>query len=283
MSSATAVSDAFEPINLQELKEVIGKLKPSFCSSDIIHPRFFKLIINSIGPGLVSLINKCLQTGSVPANLKVAMVTPLLKKPSLDSSVQKFFRPISVLPFISKVLEKIVLNQIQSFLSSNCIYEVFQSGFKSAHSTESALLRVLNDIYLSTDSGDSVVLILLDLSAAFDTVDHSLLLSRLEYWVGLKANVLKWFPSYLFDRKFLVKLGNFTSSPAPLTCGLPQGSILAPSLFSLYMLPLGSILRKHGVSFHFYADDTQIYLPIKRNNSTAITSLLQCLEEVKTC
>ncbi len=126
-----------------------------------------------------------------------------------------------------------------------------------------------------------MVLILLDLSAAFDTIDHSSLLSRLESWVGLKSNVLKWFQSYLSDRKFLVKLGNFTSSPAPLTCGLPQGSILAPSLFSLYILPLGSILRKHGMSFHFYADDTQIYLPIKRNNSTEISSLLQCLEEVK--
>ncbi len=106
-----------------------------------------------------------------------------------------------------------------------------------------------NVLYLSTDSGDSVVLILLDLSAAFDTVDHYTLLSRLESWVGLKATVLNWLQSYLSDRTFLVKLGNFTSSPAPLSCGLPQGSILAPSLFSLYMLPLGSILHKHGVSF----------------------------------
>ncbi len=168
--------------------------------------------------------------------LEVATVTPLLNKPSLDSSVLKHFRLISVLPFISKVLEKIVLDQLQHFLTSNCIYEVFQSGFKSVHSTESALLRVLHDIYLSTYSGDSVVLILLELSAAFDTVDHSTLLSRLESWVGLKATVLNWFQSYLSDRKFLVKLGNFTSSPAPLSCGLPQGSILAPSLFSLYML-----------------------------------------------
>ncbi len=120
---------------------------------------------------------------------------------------------------------------------------------------------------------DFVVLILLDLSATFDAIDHSSLLSRLESWVDLKANVLKWYQSYLSDRKFLVKLGNFTSSAAPLTCGLPQGPILAPSLFSLHMLPLGSIQQKHGVSFHFYADDTQIYLPIKRNNSTAITSL----------
>ncbi len=117
----------------------------------------------------------CLQTGSVPANLKVATVTPLLKKPSLDPSVLKKIRPISVLHFISKVLEKIELNQPQRFLSSNCIYEVFKSGFKSAHSTESGLLRVLNYIYLSTDSRDSVVLILLDLSAAFDTMHRPLL------------------------------------------------------------------------------------------------------------
>ncbi len=195
LSSASAFWDAFVPINFQSLKDVIDKLKPSFCSNDIIHPRFLKLIIDSIGPGLVSLINKCLQTGSVPANLKVATVTPLLKKPSLDSSVLKKFRPISVLPFISKVLEKIVLDQLQHFLTSNCIYEIFQSGFKPVHSTESALLRVLNDIYITTDSGDSVVLILLDLSAAFDTVDHSTLLSRLESWVGLKATVLNWFQS----------------------------------------------------------------------------------------
>ncbi len=233
LSSAFAFLDAFEPINLQKGKEVIDKLKPSFCSSDIIHPRFFTLIIDSIGPGLVSLINMCLQTGSVPANLKVATVTPLLKNPSLDPSVLKYFWPISVLPFISKVLEKIVLNQLQGFLSSNCIYEVFQCGFKSGHRTESAL---------SAYSRDSGVLILLGLLAAFDTIDHSTLLSRLESWVGLKANVLKWFQSYLSDRKCLVKLGNFTSFPAPLTCGFPQGSIFAPSRFSLYMLPLGSIL-----------------------------------------
>ncbi len=154
--------------------------------------------------------------------------------------------------------------------------------FKSVHSTETALLRVLNNFFfLSTDYGDSVVLVLLYLSAAFDTVDHSTLISRLESYVGIKGTVLKWFQSYLTDRKFLVKLGNFSSSVAHLTCGLPQGSILAPSLFSLYMLPLGPILRRHGVSFHFYAGDTQIDLPIKRNDPSAFISLLKCLEEVK--
>jgi len=119
-------------------------------------------------------------------------------------------------------------------------------------------------MFISTDSGDSVVLILLDLSAAFETVDRPTLLARLETEVGLKASVLSWFRSYLSDRKFLVKMGNFSSSMAPLTCGLPQGSVLAPSPFSLYMLPLGAILRKHSVSFHLYADDTQIYIPLKK-------------------
>ncbi len=171
-----------------------------------------------------------------------------------------------------------MFDQLQSFLSCNGISEMFQSGFKSVHSTETALLRVLNYIFVSTDS---VVLVLLDLSAAFDTVDHTTLISRLESYVGIKGTVLKWFLSYLTDRKFLVKLGNFSSSVANLTSGLPQGSILAPSLFSLYMLPLGSILRRHGVSFHFYADNTQIYLPIKRKDPffSAFTSLLKCLEE----
>ncbi len=107
---------------------------------------FFLLIVDAVGPGLVSLFDKCLCTGSVPATFKVATVTLILKKPSLDSSVLNNFRPISVIPFISKVLEKIVFEQLQSFLSCNGISEMFQSGFKSVHSTKIALLRVLNSI-----------------------------------------------------------------------------------------------------------------------------------------
>lgn len=131
------------------------------------------------------------------------------------------------------------------------------------------------------NTGDSVALVLLDLSAAFDTVDHSILISRLEHDVGLKGTVLQWFQSFLSGRTFRVKLGNSSSSIAHLTCGLPQGSILAPSLFSLYMLPLGTIIRRHGVSFHCYADDTQMYVPIKRNDPSALSLFLGCLDEVK--
>ncbi len=165
-------------------------------------------------------------------------------------------------------------------MSTNSILNTFQSGFRVQHSTETALLKVLNDIYLSVHSGDFVVLLLLDLSAAFDTIYHSILISRLECCIGLQGNVLKWFTAYLTNRSFSVNIANFTSSTAPLTCGVPQGSILAPTLFSLYMLPLCDILEKHGISFHCYADDTQLYIPIKKGSINALEILTACLQDL---
>lgn len=179
--------DVFELVSLQSLTDTIAKLKPSFSSYDVIHPKFLKQNVDSVGPGLVSFINECLSTGVVPAHLKVATVTPLLKKPSLDLSVLKNYRPISVLPLIS------------------------------------------NDIFLATDMGDSVVLVLLDLSAAFNTINHSVLINRLKSWVGLSGTVLK----------YVVRLGEFLSSTASLPCGLPQGPILAPSLFFIIYFTSG--------------------------------------------
>ncbi len=124
------------------------------------------------------------------------------------------------------------------------------------------------------------MLVLLDLSAAFDTVDHNILLERLENWVGLSGMALKWFRSYLEGRGYYVSIGEHKSKWTSMTCGVPQGSILAPLLFSLYMLPLSQIMRKNQIAYHSYADDTQIYLDLSPNDYSPIDSLCQCIDEI---
>ncbi|XDV35971.1 hypothetical protein PO909_005829 [Leuciscus waleckii] len=272
----------FEPLNLATLTDIVGHMKPSNCPGDRMPSWFLKKTFDVIGPSVLSVINTSLSTGTVPLSLKHAVVQPLLKKPNLGQEVLSNFRPISKLPFLAKILEKSVFNQMQSFLDQNVALEMFQSGFKIKHNTESALLRVLNDIFLFRDSGHSVVLLLLDLTSAFDTIDHGVLISRLENVVGIHGIALKWFRSFLTNRRFSVNLGHTFSSSTSLDCGVPQGSILAPMLFALYMLPLGSIFRKYGISFHFFADDTQIYLPMSKNLKSSLDSLKVCLQEVKT-
>ncbi len=189
---------------------------------------------------------------------KHAVIEPVLKKINLDSTDLKNVRPISKLPFINKILEKVVHNQLTDFLCGNNILDIFQSGFRTKHSTESALLKVPNNILLSIDSGKRVALMMLDLTAAFDTLDHAILIERLRDYVGIKGVALKWFSSYLQDRTCLVKIGNHVSSSASITWGVPQGSILGPTLFSLYMLPLGAIFRQYNINYHMYADDRWI-------------------------
>lgn len=271
----------FDLISLPALADIVAHLKPSSSKGDVLSPHLFKQIFTSVGTTVLNLTNKCLSQGICPAVFKHATVLPLLKRPNLAIEDPNNFRPISNLPFLAKVLEKVVLKQLQTYITINSISEPFQSGFKSCHSTETVLVKVLNDIFVSLDNGSNVILILLDLSAAFDMVDHETLINRLEHWVGLKDNVLKWFKSYLTDRFFSVNIESCNSSSSHLPWGVPQGSILAPILFSLYMLPLGAIFRKYKVSFHCYADDTQIYLPVSELNSSSIDTLLACLYDVK--
>ena len=139
------------------------------------------------------------------------------------------------------------------------------------------MLKVTNDLLLTLHSGENDILILLDLNAAFDTVDHNTLFS-LEQWVGISSTALPWFSSYLSNRSFTVSIGQFSSSSTPVSCGVPQGSILGPVLLCLYV-PLGNIIRKHTISFHFYDNDSQLYLPLRSVDS--LQTLLDCLEEVK--
>ncbi len=121
------------------------------------------------------------------------------------------YRPISNLPLIGKIIEKVVFNQLNNYLNSNGHLDNLQSGFRAHHSTETALIKIINDIHFNSDSGKISVLVLLDLSAAFDTIDHNILLERLENWVGLSGMVLKWFRSYLEGRGYYVSIGEHKS------------------------------------------------------------------------
>uniref|UniRef100_A0A3Q3H2I9 Reverse transcriptase domain-containing protein n=1 Tax=Labrus bergylta TaxID=56723 RepID=A0A3Q3H2I9_9LABR len=280
-SKNTSVLNSFTLITLPELHQLISSIKTSTCFLDIIPTNLLKEVTDTVGPCILLVINSSLESSHVPQSFKHAAVQPLLKKTNLDLTVLNNYRPISKLPFISKILEKTVFNQLLSHLAQNCIFDKFQSGFRARHSNETALLRITNDLLLAADSGKCSVLLLLDLTAAFDTVDHSVLIQRLNKWVGVSGTALNWFSSYLSNRSFSVSIGNFLSSSAPIPCGVPQGSILGPVLFSIYLLPLGQMFEKYNISYHCHADDTQIYLPLEPNNYNKLTNLTNCLQDVQ--
>uniref|UniRef100_A0A669DT12 Reverse transcriptase domain-containing protein n=1 Tax=Oreochromis niloticus TaxID=8128 RepID=A0A669DT12_ORENI len=135
---------------------------------------------------------------------------------------------------------------------------------------------------MTSDSGLISVFVLLDLSAAFNTVDHNILLERLEHAVGITGTALQWFVSYLSNRLQFVHVNGESSSHTKVNYGVPQGSVLGPILFTLYMLPLGSIIRRHSIHFHCYADDTQLYLSMKPGNTHQLVKLQECLKDIKT-
>ena len=164
----------------------------------------------------------------------------------------------------------------------NTMYEIFQSAYRKAHSTETALTRVQNDIICSLDDKNCVLLLLLDLSSAFDTIDYSVLLSCLFTYIGICGDALSWFKSYLSDRYLSVRCLHYVSGKQPLQTGVPQGSVLGPQLFCIYTLPLGEIIRRHGVEFQFFADDTQIYISTSfLDLAAACTRIEHCISDIK--
>ncbi len=166
-----------------------------------------------------------------PTAFKQARVTPLLKKPTLNTSLLENYRPVSLLPFIAKTLERVVFNQVSLFLSQNNKLDTKQSGFRSGHSTETALLSVTEALRIAKADSKSSVLILLDLSAAFDTVKHQILLSTLSL-LDITGIPLRWYESYLTGRSLRVAWGGEVSKAHQLVTGVPQGSVLGPLLFS---------------------------------------------------
>ena len=196
----------FDEVSVDFVRKTMLSMPPKTCDLDCIPTSLFFDCLDDVLPALTSVMNSILSSGTVPISMKQAIVKPLLKKPSLDPNNLKNFRPVSNLPFLSKLLEKIVLSQLLSHLELNKLWPTFQSAYRPKHSTETALLRVFNDLLMAGDSDQVSVLALLDLSAAFDTIDHSLLLSRLRRVFNVQDTALLFFESYLSDRSQVVSV-----------------------------------------------------------------------------
>ena len=273
---------SFSSLTQEEVRKIISKSSNSTCELDPLPTWLFKQCLDTLLPSVTSIVNSSLSSGVFPSSMKMSHVRPLIKKLSLDPEVYKNYRPVSNLSFISKLIEKAVSQQLKDHLSNCHMDEPMQSAYKSKHSTETALLKVQNDILCALDENKMVILVLLDLSAAFDTISHDILLQRLEKRLGISGTALKWLKSYITGRSQCVCIGEAISEALCILFGVPQGSVLGPLLFVIYGLPLGDIVRKHHLNFHMYADDTQIYVTFdKKDIDLSVGTMNSCISDIE--
>ena len=169
-------------------------------------------------------------------------------------------RPVSNLTFISKVIEKVISGRLNEHLMKNSMFDPLQSAYRDKHSTETALIKVQNEILSALDAGSSAILLMLDLSAAFDTIYHYILLSRLCNVYGIIGNALDCLRSYVIGRIQRIVIEDYVSVEQELGFGVPQGSVLGPKIYCMYTTPVSDIIQRQGLSHHPYADDIQLYM-----------------------
>ena len=250
----------FQEVNENDVIKEIATLadKPS-CGHDELSSILLKKIANSIKPILALVINQSLCTGIFPTKLKIAKVIPLFKNKG-DCHLFDNYRPISLLPTISKIFERVVHKQLYEYFVDNSLFYKSQYGYRKGHSTELAALELADRLSQHLDKGDIPIAIFLDLSKAFDTLDHKILLSKLNYY-GIKGTALKWFESYLSNRYQYVIYENTKSQQSQLFTGVPQGSVLGPLLFLIYMNDISNASDKFNSVL--FADDTTLDNPLK--------------------
>ena len=274
----TLCLDHFRPASYDEVYRLITSYGNKSCELDSIPTWLLKECVNELLPLILPIINNSLSTGVFPSICKQTVIRLLLKKPNVDPEVLKNYRPVSNLNFISKILEKTVMQRIEEHIEHFSLQDPLQSAYRQNHSTETAITKLCNDVITSLDRGQCTVLASLDLSAAFDTVDHDILLQRLYTLYGMNGTVQEWFRSYLTNRQTKVCIASSYSKPRLLKCGVPQGSVLGARLYTMYTRPMADIMSRHNVCYHSYADDSQIYI-VCNNDELSIKQAVKQLED----
>ena len=247
------IFSTFSALDEDEVTRLIMKLNTKSCEMDIIPTHVLKEILRSLISEITFLVNVSLNTGIYAEQWKIAIVRPLLKKVGLDL-ISKNYRPVSNLMFLAKLVEAAALDQLLNHCEKNNLIPDYQSAYRKNYSCETALIKFTNDILWSMERGEAVAVMALDLSAAFDTVDHSVLLNVLNAKFGIKGTVLNWYSSYLFPQSFKVCVNNNYSSDKSLSFSVPQGSVGGPILYSCYASTLQMVIPPQ-MGVHGFADD----------------------------
>ena len=272
----------FKLVSEDELIKLVKASSSAYCDLDPVPTPLLKKAIHALVPALVKIVNTSLQNGEVPRCMKHSIVKPRLKKDSLPQDELSSYRPIANISFVGKLVERAAVKQIKGYLTEHDLLPETQSAYREHFSVETALLKVQNDILMSLDEREEVVLVLLDFSAAFDTVEHDIFLQRLETDFGFGGTVLKWFASYMKNRTHAVQIEKTMSDTYHDQQGVPQGSVMGPLAFTLYTAPLNDLIKQHGMKAMFYADDTQIYVTFKSTDRDEVVNRLSaCIADIR--
>ena len=245
----------YHDLTISELREAFQSLKSNKASGlDEINVNIVKRVFDIIESPLFHILDMSIKYGTFPNHMKIARVIPVFK--SGDSSITSNYRPISILPCFSKILERIMYNRLYNYLTTNNILYNKQFGFQKQHSTEHAIVQLTNEISNSFENNLLTLGVFIDLSKAFDTVDHKILISKLNHY-GIKGKTLTWFRDYLKYRSQCVSLVSDNSDFKEINCGVPQGSILGPLLFLLYINDIYN--SSENLKFVLFADDTNLF------------------------